>query len=92
MNYEVTKEWKNLNQIMGTDYDNTKQYRIHNNLEDLSAILCLTEVQNPSATLKGRKIPPLTEIYVAVGTNPHLKVKSESLDTGFDVEITAITE
>ena len=89
MNYEITNEWQTLSEIMGGDYDNSKMYRIHNNIEK-PAKLCMTDEINSSDVL-GRKYPEYCEIYIAPEDNPKIKVISSMwLKTGHNIEITEV--
>lgn len=88
MNYEITGEWQTLSKIMGENYDNSKMYRIHNNVEK-PAKLCLTDETN--SNVLGRKYPEYCEIYVAPENNPKIKVISSLwLQNGHNIEITEV--
>ena len=74
----LTNEWQSLSTLLGNDYDNTKKYRIHSNL-NCTGFVCFTA----NNTLKtGSKIKFGDEIYNDAGINLYLKV-SEGLGTSF---------
>ena len=91
-NYTLTNEWQSLSTLLDTDYDATKQYRIHNNCEQPSK-LCLTEDASPTAATIGRVYPAYCEIYAEAGLNPSLRVVSGlGVNQGYNVEITEVME
>jgi len=70
----LTNEWQSISTLLGNDYDNTKQYRIHSNL-NVTGYVCFAG----DNTLKtGSKIKFGDEIYNDAGINLYLKV-SEGL-------------
>ena len=88
MNYTITTQWKSLSQIMGNDYDNTKQYRVHDNVE-LPAILCMSEDAQPEG--EGRKLPEFAEVYIEAGLNPSFKVQTcLGLQSGFNIYVSEV--
>lgn len=88
-NYIITTEWKKLSEILGENYDNTKQYRLHNNVE-WPAKLCLSEGSTNIETY-GRIYPAYSEIYIDEGCDPSLKVITGlRIETGFNVEISEV--
>ena len=90
MNYRITNEWQTLETIMGEDYDSTKQYRIHNNVE-YPGKLCLTEEENPNSTIIGRIYPVYSEIYTEAGNNPSLRVTSGlGVMFGYNIEVSEV--
>ena len=91
MNYEVTKQWQTLSDNMGEEYDLTKQYRIHNNV-DRPLHLFLTTVENPTDEIKGSKYPLYADIYAPAGQNSSLRVLgwSETFGKVSDVEISEV--
>ena len=90
MNYDITRQWQELAVIMGENYDNSKTYRIHNNIEN-PAKLCMTEQTNPSNNDIGRKYPEFCDIYIPPDSNPKIKVLSSIwLQSGHNIEITEV--
>ena len=80
---ETITEWRD-------SYDNTKQYRIHNNCE-LPAKLCLTEESTPTEETLGRIYPAYAEIYIEAGLNPKINVISGlNVTSGYNIEISEI--
>lgn len=74
----LTNQWQSLSTLLGNDYDNTKKYRIHSNL-NVAGFVCFAR----DNTLKtGRKIKFGDEIYNDAGINLYLKV-SEGLFTSY---------
>lgn len=92
MNYTITNEWQTLQTIMDTDYDATKEYRLHNNCE-LPGKLCLTEEASPTSNTIGRIYPAYCDIYIEAGLNPKLRVISGlGVNFAYNVEISEISE
>ena len=91
-NYYLTNQWQSLSQLLGEDYDSTKQYRVHNNCE-LPGKLCLTEKLSPTDSDIGRIYPAYCEIYIDAGLNPSLRVVSGlGVNFGYNVEVSEVTE
>ena len=91
-NYTLTNTWQSLSTLLGNDYDETKQYRVHNNCE-LPSKLCLTEEETPTSETIGRIYPAYAEIYVEAGLNPSLRVVSGlGVNFGYNVEISEVAE
>ena len=89
-NYTISTQWQSLSTIMGNNYDNTKQYRIHNNVE-LPAKLCITDDETPTADIIGRIYPAYCDIYVDASLNSKIRVgQSINSQFGYNIEITEV--
>ena len=66
-NYNLTNEYQSLSALMGTDYDATKIYRIHNNISIGNLIYSLNN------TDKGAKANFTDEIINDAGIDLYLK-------------------
>lgn len=87
MNYFVTTEWKSLSEIMDSDYDSSKQYRVHSNLAT-SGKLCYTVEGEPTPAESRSVADDYCDIYFNVGDNPYLK--TNGVDGGMYVDVTEV--
>lgn len=88
-NYTVTNEFQSLSTIMGDDYDATKKYRIHNNIQVGHL------VYSETGTDKGASVEFTDEIYNDAGIDLYLKMTGLDYDPFSEqnnVYITEVTE
>lgn len=76
MNYKVTQNWQQLSDLMGEDYDSSKQYRVHSNYSVFSGKLCYTTESEPLQTEDRSIAQDYSDIYFDAGANPYLKVNA----------------
>ena len=89
-NYAISTQWQSLSEIMGEDYDDKKQYRIHNNVE-LPAKLALTEDEEPTADTIGSLYPQYCDIYTEAGNDVKLRVTAAlGVQYGYNIDITEV--
>lgn len=71
---DLTNQWQSLSTLLGNDYDNSKQFKIHSNVNE-TGFVCFAETNTLTV---GNKIGFSDEILNKKGVNLYLKV-SEGL-------------